>query len=105
MTNLSYDPDRTPGVKLEALMQADKLGMRPVSVICDEPKAGVGDAVGMQFTAFVQDIPRVGESITLQDAKVCDVVRVYHKVVMVEGLPTLFPTVCAVLRVPKQGPE
>jgi hypothetical protein len=75
----SYDPDGTPEMDEEAFEEADRLGMRPVFVICDEQKAKVGDISGVSFVCFAYFVPRMGERITLEDGTTCQVARVMYK--------------------------
>ena len=95
--SISYDPDKTPKLSQEMIEEAEKSRLHIVHVICDEPGATVGDIAGVSFAALVPFIPRVGESITLQDGSVCKVDEILWSVVTIRGLPALVPNVSAVL--------
>ncbi|EDL58259.1 hypothetical protein [Gimesia maris] len=92
---LNYDPDGTPDVNLDALHEAERLGMRPIHVICDEPGAQVGDSGCVSFMAFVHFVPRVGEIIQLEDGTHCRVHKVHYKITNVNGFISMMPNVDA----------
>ena len=77
-------------------IQGEELGLSPINVVCERPGAKVGDESGDSFTAFVKFIPRVGETIQLDDGTRCVVQRVIYKPVMVQQVRTLVPNIVAV---------
>jgi hypothetical protein len=105
----TYDPDEIPELDPETLGQAKGLGLHPIHVICDEPNSQVGDHTGVSFVAFSEFLPRVGDSIDLEDGTVCEVRRVYHKLARnpETNYIMLVPNVFAVRigRTNRAGPE
>jgi ABC-type ATPase involved in cell division len=95
---LSYDPDKTPQIDPVAVAEGRKHGLFPISVICDEPDAKVGDATTVQFIAFVNTVPRTGETIVIEDGSKCIVKDIRHVVVKQESVKmfTLMPNLYAV---------
>ena len=77
---INYDPNGVPEVDFETFELAEKQGLKPMLIVCDEPGAKVGDVGGVSFVAFSHFVPRVGERIQLEDGKTCQVTRVYHRV-------------------------
>ena len=77
---INYDPDGRPILPDSVLDEAEQLRLHPVLVLCDEPKAQVGDSTGVSSVALVSFIPRHGDRIVLEDGRDCEVNRVYYKV-------------------------
>lgn len=86
MSSISYDPDAVPDLPIEFLKGADRMRMKVVQVICDEPGAKVGDATGVSFFLAVHFVPRIGDRIGLQDGKTCQVIRVFHRIVPMDNV-------------------
>lgn len=93
--SINYDPDGTPEYDEEAAAQARELGLFMVCIICDDRGP---DRVPVSFVVFVSAIPRTGERIWLEDGSVCEVKRVYHRVVSMPeiGMISLTPNVYAI---------
>ncbi|WP_169975555.1 hypothetical protein [Tautonia rosea] len=83
--SINYDPDGVPDVSSEVWDQADRMGLKPIHVICDEPGARVGDPEGVSFIAFGEHLPRTGERIILEDGSRLEVRGVIHKATMGEN--------------------
>jgi len=93
---INYNPDGKPSPSPEFFEFAAKCGQNVFGVICDEPDAVVGDDEGVSFAAISGFLPRQGDRIQLEDSGLCEVKRVYFKIVRMNGHITLFPTVRAV---------
>ena len=79
-----YDSGKPAAYTDEQFEAAMELGLRPIQIICNEPGAQPGDlGAGVAFFAFVHDIPRIGERVELEDGSLCEVTRVYHRVVKI----------------------
>src|SRR5690349_13939548 len=103
---IERDPDKIPDFNPEGDALARSMGLRQISVICDEPGAKVGDPSGVQFIAYVDFIPQIGETIILQDGTQCNVTRVFHRVAKAMGGPiSMMPTVKAVAVRPKSSTD
>jgi hypothetical protein len=81
-----YDPDpvEIPNGALEA---ARKLGLQPVHVICLSRQEG---EAAMSFVAFVQTVPRVGETVILEDTTKVVIKRVYWNLIKSDEQPPNF---------------
>jgi hypothetical protein len=77
---INYDPDGKPIFTDDIIEEAEQLRLHPVLILCDEPRAQVGDPTGVSFIALVAFIPRQGDRIVLEDGRVCEVSKVYYKV-------------------------
>jgi hypothetical protein len=95
---LSYDPNKVPELDIAACAEAQEIGLHPINIICDEPNAKEGDNTGVSFIAFVNDIPRIGERIKLEDNKTCEVKRVYYKLahIPLRKVVVLVPNIYAI---------
>ena len=91
----SYDAHDKPKIDPQALAEGKRLGLIPIQVVCDERTAKVGDIGGVSFFAFVKFIPRIGETLLLEDGKTCRVYDVIHKVVTTGKFTRLIPVVGA----------
>ena len=70
----SHDPDKVPELDEEAFAEADRLGLHPVYIICDEP--GANAVTPQEFHSSASLIsPRVGERLDLEDGTKCEVKR------------------------------
>ncbi len=99
----THNPDKVPEIDHETLMRGIEMGLRPLKVVCFEPRNPADqDSGGAQFTTFVHFVPRIGERITLENGAVCEVRRIYHKIMREPGdkMTSLVPTVVAVLLQP-----
>jgi hypothetical protein len=94
---MSYDPDGKPEVTPELLCFASERNLQIVHVICDEPDAEVGDHVGASFMAATPFCPQYGDRIGTPDGRMCEVQRVYYKVVQTGECVLLVPNVLAYL--------
>ncbi|HUQ71210.1 MAG TPA: hypothetical protein VM165_16905 [Planctomycetaceae bacterium] len=94
---INYDPDQVPKVPRSEIDKGAALGLFPVVITCDPRGAKVGDVGGVQFSVWVNAVPRIGESIRLEDGKWCQVTKVTHCVVNHDGIHSLMPNVLAVL--------
>lgn len=96
---MTRDPNDVPEIDMEALEEGKKRRLVPVGVLCDEPNAKVDDEGGVLFIAFVSFIPRIGDTIKLENGTSCRVKAVKYKLVRDPEVPkllTLMPTVHAI---------
>ncbi|HWE95765.1 MAG TPA: hypothetical protein VG269_17505 [Tepidisphaeraceae bacterium] len=73
------DPSRVESFDLRQLAEGKKLGLQPLHVICYDHEMNRGTSEGVSLIVFVRFVPRVGESICLEDGTLCEVEEVYHK--------------------------
>jgi hypothetical protein len=63
--------------------EARRLGLRPIVICCD----------GEYSLAFVDFVPRIGETVVLEDGTAATLKEARHGVVTSSGFATLVPTV------------
>jgi hypothetical protein len=95
--SINYDADGKPEIDGAALALARSIGYHVINVICDLPKANVGDVGGVSFSCMVAFVPRKGERIELDDGTICEVSDVLYKTSSFEGQHLLAVNVYAII--------
>ncbi len=72
---VNKDPDKLTEVTAEQVMLAKKCGYQLVHVVIDDDEGNM-----VAFVSAVSFIPRVGDTITIEDGKTCRVLGVTFKV-------------------------
>lgn len=75
---MNYNPDAIPPCSPDTFRTAEEMRMHVVNVMCFDPHTKKD---GVSFVAVVPFVPRIGETIILQDERLAKVANVYYKVV------------------------
>lgn len=91
---ISRNPDEVPEFDPVALRSAAATGYRPILIRCDNPNE---ENEGVTFWSFAYFVPRIGETIILENDSQCRVEDVIFHIKTVDGVATMFPYVYALL--------
>jgi hypothetical protein len=80
MSSINYSGKKSPLLNPVAWKTAKDAGMHPIHVTCLEDPADT-ESVDVSFIAYVHSTPSVGQSIVLEDKKICKIVEIMNKVV------------------------
>ena len=90
---INYDPYGVPSPTYELINTAEKLGLQLVHIICDDKNVITDEYNGVSFLSMTPSIPQHGDTIELEDGKICEVEFIRFKVYKLDDQISLFPNV------------